>query len=133
MGTWGASPFENDNASDWIWELAEAKDTSVLSDALEAVTSEEEEEVFEGWEEALAAAEVVAALRGKPLAELPEEVNVFVKEQGAKPPSPKLVKLAITAVERAGKASDLKERWEESGDAKEWHDTLKDLLKRLSK
>jgi hypothetical protein len=132
MGTWGASPFENDNASDWVWELADAKDTSVLSAALEAVISEEEE-IFEGCEEAIAAAEVVAALRGKPLAEVPEEVNAFVKEHGKKPPDAKLISLAVTAVERIGKASDLKERWDESGDAKEWQGTLKDLLKRLGK
>lgn len=131
MGTWGLSPFENDNASDWVWVLAEAKDTSVLSDALEAVISEEE--IFEGCEEALAAAEVVAALRGKPLAELPEEVNVFVKEHGKKPPSAKLVKLAVTAVERIAEESDLKERWDETEDAKDWQVSLKDLLKRLGK
>jgi hypothetical protein len=131
MGAWGASPFENDNASDWVWELADAKGTSVLSDALEAVASEDE--IFEGCEEAIAAAEVVAALRGKPLEELPEEVNAFVKEHGKEPPPAKLVKQAITAVERIGKASDLKERWDESGDAKEWQSTLKDLLKRLGK
>jgi len=131
MGTWGLSPFENDNASDWVWVLAEAKDTSVLSDALEAVISEEE--IFEGCEEALAAAEVVAALRGKPLEELPEEVNAFVKEQGKKPPSGKLVKLAVTAVERIAEESDLKERWDETEDAKDWQASLKDLLKRLGK
>jgi len=131
MGTWGLSPFENDNASDWVWVLAEAKDTSVLSDALEAVISEEE--IFEGCEEALAAAEVVAALRGKALEELPEEVNAFVKEQGKKPPSAKLVKLAVTAVERIAEESDLKERWDETDDAKDWQVSLKDLLKRLGK
>jgi len=114
-----------------VWLLAEAKDTSVLSDALEAVVSEEE--ICEGCEEALAAAEVVAALRGKPLAELPEEVNAFVKEQGKKPRSAKLVKLAVTAVERIGEESDLKERWEETDDAKDWQVSLKDLLKRLGK
>lgn len=131
MGTWGLSPFENDNASDWVWVLAEAKDTSVLSDALEAVISEEE--IFEGCEEALAAAEVVAALRGKPLEELPEEVNAFVKEQGKKPPSAQLVKLAVTAVERIAEESGLKERWDETDDAKDWLVSLKDLLKRLGK
>jgi hypothetical protein len=114
-----------------VWVLAEAKDTSVLSDALEAVISEEE--IFEGCEEALAAAEVVAALRGKPLEELPEEVNAFVKEQGKKPPPAKLVKLAVTAVERIAEESDLKERWDETEDAKDWQASLKDLLKRLGK
>jgi hypothetical protein len=75
----------------------------------------------------------VAALRGKPLEELPEEVNAFVKEQGKKPPSAKLVKLAVTAVERIAEESDLKERWDETEDAKDWQASLKDLLKRLGK
>jgi len=29
-GAWGVLPFENDNASDWVWSLEEAEDTSAL-------------------------------------------------------------------------------------------------------
>jgi len=129
MGTWGALPFENDNASDWVWNLEEAEDTSVLTDALEAVA--DAEEIEEESEEAVAAAEVVAAMLGKPLAELPGEVEAFAKRQGPKKPAPGLVALAIKAVKRISKESDLKERWKEADGEEEWQDSLKDLLKRL--
>jgi hypothetical protein len=129
MGAWGILPFENDNASDWIWNLEEAEDTSVLSDALEAVASQDE--IVEECEEAIAAAEVVAALLGRPLAELPDEVTDFVKRQGKKKPSAELIKQAVTVVRRIVEASDLKEAWEEAGSAEEWQQTMDDLLKRL--
>jgi len=129
MGAWGVSPFENDNALDWVWNLEEAEDTSVLSDALDAVAAAEE--IVEDCEEAIAAAEVVAALLGRAVADLPDEVTEFVKKHGKKKPSPKLVKLAAAVVRRISKASDLKERWDESESAKEWQKTMKDLLKRL--
>jgi hypothetical protein len=129
MGAWGVSPFENDNALDWVWNLEEAEDATVLSDALDAVASADD--IVEDCEEAIAAAEVVAALLGRPLAELPDEVIAFVKAHGTKKPSTKLVNLAATVVRRIAIASDLKNRWDESESAKEWQKTMSDLLKRL--
>jgi len=131
MGAWGILPFENDNALDWVWQLEEAQDTSVLIDALTAVTSADPDELVEDGEEALAAAEVVAALRGKPLPELPEEVSAFVKQQGNKKPAASLIKLAIQAVKRLGESSDLQSRWDETESAQKWADSLRNLLKRL--
>jgi len=129
MGAWGVLPFENDNASDWVWSLEDAEDTSVLSDMLESIASQDE--IIEDCEEAVAAAEVVAALLGKPLPDLPDEVTEFVKKHGEKKPSPKLIKLAATVVSRIVEASDLKDRWEESESADRWQETMDDLLKRL--
>ena len=129
MGAWGVLPFENDNALDWVWSLEEAEDLSVLSETLEAVAAEDE--IMDEGEEAIAAAEVVAALLGKPLDDLPEEVTEFVKKHKKKKPSAQMVKLAATVVRRIAKASDLKELWDESGDGKQWQKTLDDLLKRL--
>lgn len=129
MGAWGVLPFDNDNASDWVWLLEGAEDTSVLSDALDAVASQDE--IIEDCEEAIAAAEVVAALLGRPLPELPDEVTEFVKSRQDKKPSPELVKLAITVVRRIADASDLKARWKDSDTTDEWQKTMDDLLQRL--
>lgn len=129
MGAMGVLPFENDNALDWVWSLEEAEDTSVLSDAFDAVDSQDE--IIEECEEGIAAAEVVAALLGKPLTDLPDEVTEFVKKHGKKKPASKLVNQAVKVVRRIAKASDLKDRWEESGSGREWHRSLEDLLKRL--
>jgi hypothetical protein len=129
MGAWGVLPFENDNAVDWIWNLEEAVDTSVLTDALEAVGSAG---ALDGdCEEAVAAAEVVAALRGKPLTELPDEVTDFLRAQRKQKPPTKLVNLAITVVQRIAEASDLKDRWDRSDRGKTWQEAMKDLLLRL--
>ena len=129
MGAWGVLPFENDNASDWVWGLEEAAGTSILADTLETVSTQEE--IVDECEEAIAAAEVVAALRGKPLPELPEEVTDFVKKHGKKKPSPELINLAATVVRRIAEESDLKDRWDESESGDQWHETMDDLLKRL--
>ena len=32
MGTWGAAPFENDGALDWLLDLADAEDTSPIEE-----------------------------------------------------------------------------------------------------
>ena len=34
MGAWGHDNFENDDASDWLYELAESEDLSVVIDPL---------------------------------------------------------------------------------------------------
>ena len=129
MGTWGVLPFENDNALDWLWNLEEAGDPSVLIDALEAVDSVEELE--EDCEEAIAAAEIVAALRGKPLPDLPDEVTAFVKSQRRQEVPGKLVQLAVSVVQRIAEDSDLKDRWSETGQAAKWQLAMKDLRHRL--
>ena len=129
MGAWGVLPFENDNALDWVWELDDAEDNSLLEETLESVA--EQEEIFEQCEEALAAAEVVAALLGKPLPELPDGVQAFLKRNGTRKPSPKLVKLAAKVVRAIGQDSDLKSRWDESESAPTWQKSIDDLLRRL--
>ena len=131
MGAWGVLPFENDNASDWVWSLEDAEDFSVLSEALDAVASQDD--IFEDCEEAVAAAEVVAALRGHPLSELPDEVSAFIKKHGKKKPPAKLVELAVGVVRRISEDSDLRNRWQEAGSAEDWLKTTSDLLKRLGK
>lgn len=131
MGALGVSPFLNDNALDWVWNLEAAEDFSVLSEALDFVASQDE--IIEDGEEAIAAAEVVAALRGHPLSELPDEVSEFLKKHGKKNPSTALVKLAIAVVRRIAEESHLKSSWQEAGSAEAWLATTTDLLKRLSK
>jgi hypothetical protein len=132
MGVWGAGSFENDEAMDWFAELEKKPDTSVLKDAFETVEEEDDEDDFvEASEcfEGIAAAEIVAALRGKPAASLPEKIAAWVKGRPA--PSPGLIKRARRAVETIYKKSELKELWEEAGKLAEWKPIVKDLMSRL--
>lgn len=133
MGSWGVLPFENDDALDWVWELEDAENFAVLELALEDVALAEAEDYVEApaAEEALAAAEVVAALLGKPLEDLPEPVEAFLEQNRGKKPNADLIDLAVKAVKRVKKSSELKELWEASDDAEKWDEAVDDLLSRL--
>lgn len=133
MEPWGVLPFENDTALDWVWELEDEKDTFLLSDCFAAVVEAEADEIVESAtaEEALAAAEVLAALLDRPLPELPGEVKTYLAKIGHKQPSNDLVDLALEAVERIKEASELRERWEATESAGKWHLAVDDLRARL--
>ncbi len=129
MGAWGHTTFENDDALDWVYELEEASGTDVLVSALEGITDADYLEATEA-SAALAAAEVVAALDGRPAPSLPPEVEAWVKEN-QEPVDADLLMLARSAVERIARDSELQELWSESGDEAEWQESLEDLLQRL--
>ena len=77
----------------------------------------------------LAAAEVIAALLGKPTAKLPDEVASWVA--GKRRPDSALVKTAQRVVQRILKDSDLKDLWAESSDSAKWQQEVEGLLGRL--
>ncbi len=130
MGAWAAGSFDNDDAADWVWELTDAEDTSILTEAFSRVTD------AEGYLEApdcsigIAAAEVVAALRKRPSSKLPDEVATFVSRIDA-PPSPDLVSSALRALERIKTKSELQELWDESDSRAEWQQAIAELESRL--
>jgi hypothetical protein len=67
MGTWGVNSFDNDNAADWVWELEEADDLSVVEEAIERVLDCGDELVESpDAEVAIAAADVLARLKAGP-------------------------------------------------------------------
>jgi hypothetical protein len=131
MGAWGHGSFDNDDAGDWVAELSEAVGTEPVSEAFEAVLEVGDNylEVTEAGR-GLAAAEVVAALLGRPPAVLPEEVTAWLA--GKKPPKAALIKKAQRVVKRVLKDSELKELWAESEDAAKWQREAEGLLQRLS-
>ena len=130
MGAWAAGSFDNDDAGDWVCELPDAEDTSVLEEAFSRVIE------CDGYLEApdcsvaIAAAEVVAALRQRPGVEPPEQVGAFVSRI-ASPPSPALGALALRALERVKTKSELQELWDESDSRAEWHQAVTELEGRL--
>jgi hypothetical protein len=131
MGAWGPGIFENDDASDWVWELEDDDDGSVLIEALSVVVDLDPDEDPEADEScnALAAAEIVAAARGRHSVELPSEAREWVARNAAKVDH-RLVALAAGAVERVSIASELKELWDEAQDDS-WSLVVRDLLDRL--
>jgi len=129
MGASGIGNFENDDASDWIYELEESSGFELLKATLQEVLDTAEELESPICCQALAAAEVVAALGGLP-GELPEEVVEWIKKAD-RPKDDQLKKLATQAVQRIALSSELKELWEESGDVESWMEQVQELLKRL--
>jgi len=133
MGAWGAGPFENDDASDWVYELEEGG-VKHLQSTLQAVTKAEKDDYLEidACSNAIAAAEVVAALQGRAAKDLPEEVTAWLE---TKPKGrPDLVVLAKDAVARVAREGELKELWDEAEpkDAAAWKQSVNDLLQRLA-
>lgn len=129
MGAWGVTVFENDDASDWLANLEKSEGHSLIYDALRAVVNAEYAEAPD-CEAALAAAEIVAALRGLPHKSLPEEATAWVEEDHSLPP-PDLLTLARQAVVRVRSESELKDLWAESEELEDWLKGLAELERRL--
>src|SRR5687768_11336713 len=105
MGAWGIGNFDNDDAADWVYELAESDGTDVLVRALEAATSD-------GYLEApvasagLAAAEIVAALLGNAGKALPDDVRKWLGQNGGLEVDHDLLTLSRSAVIRVKENSE---------------------------
>ena len=130
MGAWGPGSFENDDAMDWVVALAEGSGDSVLREAFARIPFTDD-----GYLEApdcaiaIAAAEAVAAARGRPNRSMPEEVTGWVQKKPAV--STDLLGLARVAVDRIASKSELKDLWDESESADEWRTGMNDLRRRL--
>lgn len=132
MGTWGAGPFENDEAVHWLAALVESPDAAPLFEVLGAVADLAMDDELDAPESqlALAAAEVVAAARGCPAETLPIEASRWVgahAEAGSRP----LAILARRAVSRVAQDSELKDLWDEALDGRQWEQRVVNLLERL--
>src|SRR5437588_7916019 len=76
MGAWGEGAFDNDTAADWAWEFDRADGESglrIIRETLEAATATEPVEYLDAdvGQQAVAAAEVVAAVRGEAIQRSP--------------------------------------------------------------
>ena len=131
MGAWGVGTFENDDASDWVYQLEDSGDLGLLRDALAAAAEPGGYRESPTCAEALAASEVVAALAGKPAPDLPEEVRAWVREHRSSVP-PDLRELSLRAIDHIAADSELKELWGESDERAAWADRLQELRGRLA-
>lgn len=130
MGAWGTRNFENDGSQDWIFDLMDNKDAGMVSDTLARVLNNDENLEISDCEEALAAAEVVAALAGKPSEDFPEDpleqldvLNIIVTSA--------LRQQAIATVQKIQTASEMKAQWDDQGQIDAWNGVLNNLVQRL--
>lgn len=142
MGAWGISTFENDGALDWIGDFLESPSESRIIQTfapqarstktgffakLFGARSTPLVEEFEG-EEVLAAAEVVAIMKGQPPSQIPEDLEGLPVIRISK----ETVALAIRAIDSVLDSSNLKDCWEETDEYSSWRDTVLDIRRRLS-
>lgn len=130
MGAWSHTPFGNDTAGDWAYELADAEGTSAIEAALDRVldTVGDYLEAPEA-EEAVAAVEVLARLLGQGTepGEPPEAVTAWMAKHPT-PPTPALRDKARRAIQRIlAEESELANLWDEGGSGNEWRDNMATL------
>lgn len=145
MGAWGPGSFDNDIASDWAADLADGGDVAMVRDTLTTAARCPGDEYLESDEgaEALAAAEVVAAAKGRPLKAVPMGTSgPHALAWAAAHPGAghaDLVDLALEALDRIeAEESELAELWAQETVAgvgaagPEWHSEVEDLRNRLA-
>ena len=131
MGSWGVGSFENDGACDWVYELEKVKNLGLIEQAIGRANSQEYVDCNIG-EEAVAACEVLAALRGRPGQKLPESLTTWAT-QNPHELSANLLEQAQLALRRIdSRDSELQEVWGETGLFKDWQAAIEDLHQRLT-
>lgn len=132
MGCWGTGTFENDDALDWAFDLGEGSGLDPVQRVLRAPCDGDFLEAPDACE-ALAAAEVVAALLSRPASDLPVDVARWVAEHRGLDARP-YREAALAHVRAAlGNNSELRELWAENEpDFPFWKATVEALIARLS-
>jgi len=134
MGAWGTGIFDNDTACDWAHDLKETSDLSLIESALDKVLKFGAEYLdASGAEEALAAAETVARLKGNwgIRDSYTEIMDKWVETTRLTPPQA-LIEKALRGIERVlSGPSELLELWGETDEFIAWEESVKDLSRRL--
>lgn len=118
-GGWGVGSFENDGALDWAYELTASRSSLVIRMAFRSLPNGGDIGV-DSCSAAMAAAEVVAALKNKSTTSLPPEVARWVRNHYPVYQD-SLRDKALTAIEACVNKhrSELAQQWLEAA-PKEW-------------
>ena len=130
MGAWGAGSFENDDALDFLVELTGGDNLDSLADWFQAVLDNDDFIEADEARIAIAAAEVVAWLRGAPGVGLPEGLVDWLQDHPG-PVEEALAQQALRAVEKLFRDSELRLLWEETTYFADWQAAVLDLVARL--
>ena len=130
---WGAGIFQDDLATDFAAQIVEGDGLAVLRRALAEAGEARGHLLYEFAVRALIAAEVLAALGGRPAKALPPELQDWVSGRQGAPIADALWPLSRVAVERVKDDSELSELWARSDDFARWIEKVEDLLSRLDR
>ncbi len=135
MGAWGTGIFENDVAMDWAADFQRAPSEQSLRAALEAVVGAEDYLERDPGSYALAAAEVLAAARGRPCRDIPRALRDWAAaNQGVATPGLAAQALAAIDCVMIVESSEVAGLWAETAkdtDAAAWRANIDDLKQRL--
>jgi hypothetical protein len=129
MGAWGTAAFDNDDASDWVYDL-EKRGLEAIEAAIADVEGATDLEMPTDAN-AIAAGEVVAAAMGRPVDGLRDDIAALAKAIG-RDLTPEHVSRARAAVQRVIARSELAELWDETAQGGEWRRSVDDLVLRLT-
>lgn len=128
MGAWGTGSFENDDAADWVLELGKISLDDLTTILVQAAGTEYLEAPVAC--ETIAAAEVVAALKGSPAEGAPAAVGDWAKKH-PQALTPELTSAAMQAMDRVRKNGELKDLWMEADGLNDWIAAMRELQGRL--
>jgi hypothetical protein len=131
-GGWAADTLSNDDASDLLGQIVSSSSLEAIRSALEAALTSASPVNDERALRALAAAEMVAAMIGNPSRYLPAPCKEWAVLH-AKGANRDLVQLAVRAVDRVVKDSEIQELMHEGGakNLQEWQLSVTNLQARL--
>ena len=130
-GATGPGSFENDDAWDWVSRCTRSTGTRAIAIAFRKVSGAPFVEAPEA-SAAVAAAEVVAAARGKVGVGFPDDLREWLRHQPIADIA-SLSPLAVGVVEQIanGPGSELQSLWKESKQYAHWQRNMQDLRARL--
>jgi hypothetical protein len=129
VGGWGTGSFENDDAADWVAHLSAVAPADLTKILLLAADHPDYLEAHDA-SVAVAAAEVVAALSGFPAPAVPSQIVDWTKKN-PQASTPELRALAIRALERVRRNSEVKDLWMEADGLNDWTAAIQELQGRL--
>jgi len=134
LGAWGTGIFDNDTAADFGHTIADGGGIRAIEDALDTVLASGGEYLeASAAEEALAAADAIARMKGKgagPNA-YSEALDAWIQTNRPSASDALLTK-AHSAVERVlSEPSELVEVWQESDEFPAWKSSVETLLRQL--
>ena len=130
MSVWGVGIFENDDALDWIYDLADSGSLTRVSTALDVIIRDKDDfPELSDCRIALAATEIIAAMHGDPSLDLPEEAEEWIGDKILE--NENLRAKAEESVMIIMKNSELKDKWEHSSSFESWQLKMQNLQKRL--
>jgi hypothetical protein len=135
MGTWDIHSFANDAATDWLYSLTECEDLDFIDSTLDVVVEAGEDYLgADPAQEAVAAVEILARLRGKPglQDETTEDADAWASEHRLRVSKALIAKAQKTLDRILTEPSELMDLWRESDEFDTWKNAVLDLKQRVA-